>query len=64
MKGVLGFGKKGKLSPRFIDPFEILNQVGEVAYKLALPPSLSSVYPLFHGFMLRRYIPNESHVIS
>ena len=40
MKGVMRFGKKGKLSPRFIGPFEILSRVGEVAYKLALPPSL------------------------
>ena len=39
MKGVMRFGKKGKLSPRFIGPFEILSRVGEVDYKLALPPS-------------------------
>ncbi|XP_069152086.1 uncharacterized protein [Solanum lycopersicum] len=58
------FGKKGKLSPRFIGPFEILSRVGEVAYKLALPPSLSAVHPIFHVSMLRKYIPNESHVIS
>ena len=64
MKGVMRFGKKGKLSPRFIGPFEILSRVGEVAYKLALPPSLSAVHPVFHVSMLRKYIPDESHVIS
>ena len=64
MKGVMRFGKKGKLSPRFIEPFEILSRVGEVAYKLALPPSLSAVHPVFHVSMLRKYIPDESHVLS
>ena len=56
--------KKVKLSPRFIGPFEILSRVGEVAYKLALPPSLSAVHSVFHVSMLRKYIPDESHVIS
>ena len=64
VKGVIRFGKKGKFSPRFIGPFEILGRVGEVAYKLALPPSLSAVHPVFHVSMLQKYIPNESHVIS
>ena len=64
VKGVMRFGKKGKLSPRFIGPFEILSRVGEVAYKLSLPPSLSAVHPVFHVSMLRKYIPDESHVLS
>ena len=58
------FGKKGKLSPRFIGPFEILSRVVEVAYRLALPPSLLVVHPIFHVSMLRKYIPDESHVLS
>ena len=58
MKGVMRFGKKDKLSLRFIGPFEILSRVGEVAYKLALPPSLSAVHPVFHVSMLRKYIPD------
>ena len=64
VKSVMRFGTKGKHSPRFIGPFEILSRVGEVAYKLALPPSLSAVHPIFHVSMLRKYIPDESHVIS
>ena len=63
-KGVMRFGKRGKLSPRYIGPFMILNRVGEVAYKLALPPALSNVHPIFHVSMLRKYIPDASHVIE
>ena len=64
MKGILRFGRKGKLSPRFIRPFEILERVGSVAYKLALPPSLSSVHDVFHVSMLRKYISNPTHIIG
>nr|XP_033512010.1 uncharacterized protein LOC117276756 [Nicotiana tomentosiformis] len=64
MKGVMRFGKRGKLSPRFIGPFEVLQRIGQVAYKLALPPSLSSVHPLFHVSMLRKYIGDPSHVLD
>ena len=64
MKGVMRFGKKGKLSPRFIVPFEILSRVGGVSNKLPLPPSLSVVHPVFHVSMLQKYIPDESHVLS
>ena len=51
-RGVVWFGKHGKLSPRFIGPFEILKMVGTVAYRLALPPSMSSVHEVFHVSML------------
>ena len=64
MKGIMRFGKKGKLSPRYVGPFEILDRVGDVAYRLALPLSLSNVHNVFHVSMLRRYIPNPSHVLS
>ena len=64
MKGVLRFGRKGKLSPRFIGPFEILERVGQVAYRLALPPILSGVHNVFHVLMLRLYISDPSHVID
>ena len=63
MKGVIRFGRRGKLSPRYIGPFEILRTVGEVAYDLALPPAFSSIHLVFHVSMLRRYIPDESHVL-
>ena len=64
MKGVMRFGKKGKLSPRYIGLFEILEMIGDVAYKLAFPPSLDSVHNVFHISMLKKYIQNSSNVLS
>ncbi|XP_022847498.1 uncharacterized protein LOC111370016 [Olea europaea var. sylvestris] len=64
IKGVLRFGKKGKLRPRFIGPFEILDRIGNVAYRLALPPRLSVVHNVFHVSMLRKYVHDSEHVIS
>ena len=64
MKGVMRFEKKGKLSPRFVGPFEILERVGVVAYRLALPPSLSAVHNVFHVSMLRKYVADTSHVVD
>ena len=58
------FGKRGKLSPRFIGPFEILERVGTVAYRLALPPSMSGVHEVFHVSMLQRYTPYPAHVVD
>ena len=63
-RGVLRFGKKGKLAPRYIGPFQIIERVGEVAYKLELPQQLAGVHPVFHVSMLRCYIPDPSHVIE
>ena len=51
-KGVVRFGKRGKISPRYIEPFEVLEKVGTIAYRLALPLSLSSVHAVFHVSML------------
>ncbi|XP_073153651.1 uncharacterized protein [Henckelia pumila] len=64
MKGVMRFGKKGKLAPRFIGPFEILYRVGALAYRVALPPNLDGVHNVFHVSMLRKYVSNPSHVLS
>ena len=64
MKGVMRFGKKGKLSPRYIGPFEIIERIGKVAYRLALPPELASVHSVFHVAMLRKYISDPSHVLQ
>ncbi|KAL0556241.1 hypothetical protein IC582_004752 [Cucumis melo] len=64
MRGVLRFERRGKLSPRFVGPFEILERIGPVAYRLALPPSLSTVHDVFHVSMLRKYVPDPSHVVD
>ncbi|KAL4021738.1 hypothetical protein IC575_020549 [Cucumis melo] len=64
MKGVLRFEKKGKLSPRFVGPFEILERIGPVAYCLALPPSFSAMHDVFHVSMLRRYVADPTHVVD
>ena len=63
-RGVVRFGKRGKLSPRFIGPFEILDRVGIVAYQLDLPPIMSGVHEVFHVSMLLRYTPDLAHVVD
>ncbi|GJT00608.1 putative nucleotidyltransferase, ribonuclease H [Tanacetum coccineum] len=63
-RGVKRFGIKGKLSPRFIGPFEILERIGEVSYRLALPPQLSHVHDVFHVSFLRGYHYHLLHVAS
>ena len=57
------FGKRGKLALRYIGPFEILERVGTVAYRLALPPSLSGVHELFFVSMLQKYTLDPAHVV-
>ena len=57
------FGKKGKLSPRFIGPYEVIEKVGQVAYRLALPPELEKIHSVFHVSMQRRYRSDPSHVV-
>ncbi|XP_070002206.1 uncharacterized protein [Nicotiana sylvestris] len=64
MKGIMRFGRKDKLSPRFIGPFKALRRVMEVAYELALPPSLSGVHPVFLMSIIQRYHTNLSHVLD
>ena len=64
MKGVMRFGKRGKLGPHYIGLFEILERVGPVAYRLALPPEFSMIHPVFHVSMLRNYFPDPSRVLS
>ena len=63
-RGMVRFGKRDKLSPRYFGPFEILERVGTVAYRLSLPPSLSSVHEVFHVSMLWKYTPYPSHVVD
>ena len=62
--GVVRFGKRGKLSPRFIGPFEIIERIATVTYWLALPPSMSGVHEVFHVSMLRKYTPDPAHVVD
>ena len=63
-RGVIRFGKRGKLSPRYIRLFEVLERVGAVAYRLAFPSSLSSVQEVFHVSMLRKYTPDPTHIVD
>ena len=63
-RGVVRFGKRGKLSPRFIGPFEILERIGIVAYRLALPPSMSGVHEVFHISMLRKYTLDPAQIMD
>ncbi|KAA0032219.1 DNA/RNA polymerases superfamily protein [Cucumis melo var. makuwa] len=58
------YADKRKLSPRFVEPFEILERIGPVAYRLALPPSLSAVHDVFHVSMLRKYVADPTHVVD
>ena len=58
------FGKRGKLALRYIGPFKVLERVGTVAYRLALPPSLSGVHEVFHVSILRKYTPDSTHVVD
>ena len=63
-KGVFRFGKRGKLSPRYVGPFEILKRVGAVAYQVALPPRMSGMHDVFHVSQLRRYVYHPTHVLN
>ena len=58
------FRKRGKLSPRCIKPFKVLQRVGEVSYQLVLPSSLSGFHVVFHVSMLRKYTLNPTHAVD
>ena len=63
-KGVVRFSKRGKLLPRFIEPFEVLERIGIIAYRLALSPSMIGVHEVFHVSMFRKYTPDPAHVVD
>ncbi|GJT16588.1 hypothetical protein Tco_0875294 [Tanacetum coccineum] len=62
-KGVIHFGKRGKLNPRYIRPFKIIAKVGTVAYRLELPEQLSRVYSTFHVSNLKKCMSDETLAI-
>ncbi|KAI3678514.1 hypothetical protein L6452_37809 [Arctium lappa] len=62
-KGVIRFGKKGKLRPRFFGPFIITDRVGEVAYELDLPESLRGIHPTFHVSNLKKCLAEADIVV-
>ena len=63
MKCVMRFGRKGKLAPRYVGPFEILRSVGPVAFELALPPDFSQVHLVFYVSLLWHYVHDPMHVL-
>ena len=63
LKGVVSFGKKGKLSPRYVGPFGIIERIGEVAYKLDLPEELCGIHPMFHVSNLRKCLADAAMAI-
>ncbi|WMV32381.1 hypothetical protein MTR67_025766 [Solanum verrucosum] len=63
MKGVMRFGKKGKLSPRYIGLYRISKRIGNVTYELELPQELAAVHLVFHISMLKKCMGNPSIII-
>ena len=57
------FGRKGKLSPRYVGPYEILQHVGEVAYELAVPAELAFVHPIFYVPILKKFLGDQAAIL-
>ncbi|KAL6209507.1 hypothetical protein ACLB2K_020447 [Fragaria x ananassa] len=64
LKGVVRFGKREKLSPRYIGSYEIIERVGTVTYRMDLPLELSRIHNVFHVSMLCKYVVDLSHVLQ
>ena len=64
IRGVIRFGKTGKLSPKYIGPFQILERIGTLVYRLQLPEWLSGVHNVFHVSHLRKYVHDPDLVIE
>ncbi|WMV50560.1 hypothetical protein MTR67_043945 [Solanum verrucosum] len=63
MKGVMKFGKKRKLSPRNVGPYQILRHIGKVTYELELPNELASVHPFSHVSLLKQYVGHPTSIV-
>ncbi|XP_070036682.1 uncharacterized protein [Nicotiana tomentosiformis] len=63
MKGIMRFGKKGKLSLRYVGRYRIIQKIGRVAYRLELPPDISLVHPVFHVSMLKKVVGDPSLIV-
>ncbi|XP_017985366.1 PREDICTED: uncharacterized protein LOC108663957 [Theobroma cacao] len=64
MKGVIRLVKRGKLNPRYVGPFHIIERIGPVAYRLELPAELDWIHNVFHVSMLKKYVPDPSHILE
>ncbi|XP_076955791.1 uncharacterized protein LOC143630751 [Bidens hawaiensis] len=64
MEGNIQFGKRGKLSPRYVGPFKIVDLIGPVVYRLELPQELSGIHDVFHVWNLKKCLSDESLIIS
>ena len=64
MKGVMRFGKKGKLNPRYVGPYMILKRIGKVAYELELPAKLAPVHQVFHISLLKKCVVDPASIVS
>ncbi|WMV50627.1 hypothetical protein MTR67_044012 [Solanum verrucosum] len=63
MKGVMRFGKKGKISPRYVGPYRILKMIGKVGYELELPAYLAAVHPVFHISLLKKCLGDPTSIV-
>ena len=64
MKTVMRFGTKGKLSPRYVGPFDILETISPLADRIALPPSLERIHNVFYVSTLRKFVYDPSHIVE
>lgn len=63
MKGVMRFGKKGKLSPQYIGPYSIVKKIGNISFELEFPSSMDSIHPVFYVSMLGKCVGDTSLVV-
>jgi len=63
MKGVMRFGKKWKLNPRYVGPYKILKRVGKVSFELELPAELAAVHPVFHISLLKKCVGDPASIV-